>query len=63
MDYCQDSMLIKEHYSEIKKSWERDMNDLNANFRKQERSKSNQYGIYIKQSRVVNKQLKRKNQC
>ena len=31
MDYCQDSILIEEHYSEINKSQERDMNDLNAN--------------------------------
>ena len=31
MDYCQDSILIEENYGEIKKSSERDMNDLNDN--------------------------------
>ena len=55
MDYCQDSILIEEHYSEIKKSQERDMNDLNAN------RKSRAISENKKEVKVISMEYKKNN--
>ena len=55
MDYWQDSMLIEEHYSEIKKSQERDMNDLNDN------RKSRAISENMKEVKVISMEYKKNN--